>query len=388
MVSIRRYLHENPELSFQEVHTSAFIADYHCKLGLEVREKVGGGGVVATLKGGKPGKTVALRADFDALAIQQLNDVPYRSKVDGVMHACGHDGHTATLLLLAKVLTEMQKEIEGSIIFIHQHAEEMLPGGAIAMIEAGCLEGVDAIFGTHLMSPIPLGEVFVREGAIMAGGDSFEILIQGKGGHGAEPHQTIDSIVIGSQFVTQLQTLISRRMSPLDASVVSVGSFEAINPLNVIAHQAKLKGTVRSLNDDSRKKIKEEMEVLLKGTCLGMNATYEFDYTVGYPAVKNHSYETKIVENVAEQLKDVEKVTVCEPLMVSEDFAYYLQHVPGTFFLTGAKNPEWDQAYPHHHGRFNFDERAMLIAAQVLGEATLEYLKTAVKKEIVLVKED
>lgn len=181
MVSIRRHLHENPELSFQEVQTPIFIADYHRKLGLEVREGVGGRGVVATLRGAKPGKTVALRADFDALAIQEQNEIPYKSKIDGVMHACGHDGHTATLLVLAKAFVEIKDELQGNIVFIHQFAEEIAPGGAKPMIDDGCLDGVDVIFGTHLWAPTPLGEIQVRNGAIMAAADRLEITIQGKG---------------------------------------------------------------------------------------------------------------------------------------------------------------------------------------------------------------
>ncbi|MEK4228289.1 M20 family metallopeptidase [Solibacillus sp. FSL H8-0538] len=375
MVVIRRYLHERPELSHQEVHTPAYIANYHRKLGLEVREGVGERGVVATLRGGKPGKTVALRADFDALAIQELNDLPYKSKNDGVMHACGHDGHTATLLVLANVLAEMREEIEGNVVFIHQHAEELAPGGAKAMIEDCCLEGVDVIFGTHLWAPTPLGDILVREGAIMAAADRFEITIQGKGGHGAEPHHSIDAIVIGSQFVTQLQTLVSRRVDPLQSAVVSVGHFEATNPFNVIADTVRLKGTVRTFDENVRTLLEKEIEQLLQAVCTGMHATYEYSYILGYPPVVNHVNETHFVADVAAQVPGVERVIECPPFMIGEDFAYYMEHVPGTFFITGAKHPEWEQAYPHHHARFDFDERAMLIAAQVLGEATLNYLK-------------
>ncbi|MEK4629998.1 MAG: M20 family metallopeptidase [Solibacillus sp.] len=375
MVVIRRYLHEYPELSHEEVLTPAYIAKFHRELGLEVQEQVGGRGVVATLRGAKPGKTVALRADFDGLAIQELNDVPYKSKNDGIMHACGHDGHTATLLVLAKVLAEMREEVTGNIVFIHQHAEELAPGGAKAMIEDGCLDGVDVIFGTHLWAPTPLGEVLVREGAIMAAADRFEIVIQGKGGHGAEPQHSVDAIVVGAHFVTQLQTLVSRRVAPLQSAVVTVGHFEAINPFNVIADTVKIQGTVRAFDEQVRLQVKEEIETLLNATCLGMHATYDFAYFDGYPPVINHDKDTQFVAQIAEQIQSVEKVTVCSPFMIGEDFGYYMQHVPGTFFFTGAKNPEWEQVYPHHHAKFNFDERAMLIAAQLLGTATVQYLE-------------
>lgn len=376
MVIIRRYLHEYPELSHEEIHTPAYITNFYRELGLEVREHVGGRGVVATLRGAKSGKTVALRADFDGLAIQELNDVTYKSKNDGVMHACGHDGHTATLLVLAKVLTELREELSGNVVFIHQHAEELAPGGAKAMIEDGCLDGVDVIYGTHLWAPTPLGEVLVRDGAIMAAADRFEIVIQGKGGHGAEPQHSVDAIVVGAHFVTQLQTLVSRRIAPLQSAVVTVGHFEAINPFNVIADSVKIVGTVRTFDEQVRMQIKQELENLLNATCQGMHATYEYAYFDGYPPVINHEQDTQFVAQIAEQIALVENVTVCPPFMIGEDFGYYMQHVPGTFFFTGAKNPEWLEVYPHHHARFDFDERAMLIAAQILGKATWDYLNS------------
>lgn len=375
MVAIRRYLHERPELSFQEIHTPAYIASFQRELGLEVREGVGERGVVATLRGGRPGKTVALRADFDALAIQELNDIPYKSKNEGVMHACGHDGHTATLLILARCLADIREELAGNIVFIHQHAEELAPGGAKAMIEDGCLEGVDVIFGTHLWAPTPIGDVLVREGAIMAAADRFEIVIQGKGGHGAEPHHSIDAVVTGAQFVTQLQTLISRRINPLSPAVISVGHFEAINPFNVIADTVKLAGTVRTFDEALREQIVEELELLLKSVCLGAGATYTYNYYRGYPPVVNHPKETEFVAEIACQIPTVKNVQTCEPFMIGEDFGYYLEHVPGTFFFTGAKDPLWETVYPHHHAKFNFDERAMLIAAKTLGLATLQFLQ-------------
>ena len=376
MVAIRRYLHENPELSFQEVKTPAYIANYHRTLGLEVREGVGGRGVVATLRGKHPGKTVALRADFDALAIQEQNDVSYKSKVEGVMHACGHDGHTATLLVLAKALYEMRDQIEGNIVFIHQFAEEVAPGGAKPMIEDGCLDGVDVIFGTHLWAPTPLGDVLVRTGPIMAAADRLEITIEGKGGHGAEPHNSVDAIVVGSQFVSQLQSVVSRRIDPLKSAVVSIGHFSAINPFNVIAEKVEMLGTVRTFEEEVRTQIEREIALLLKSICEGHHATYQYTYRRGYPPVVNHKKETQYLADIACQIPEVRNVSECAPLMVGEDFAYYLEKVPGTFFITGAKNPEWKEVFPHHHAQFDFDERAMMIAAKTLGLATLNYLKT------------
>ncbi|MDQ0271396.1 M20 family metallopeptidase [Cytobacillus purgationiresistens] len=375
MISIRRYLHENPEISYHEVKTPAYIAEYHQKLGHEVRTGVGGRGVVATLRGGKPGQTVALRADFDALAIQEENDIPYKSKVDGAMHACGHDGHTATLLVLAKALNKIQDEIAGTIVFIHQFAEEIAPGGAISMIEDGCLEGVDVIFGTHIWSTFPVGTIQLKSGPIMAAADQFNIKIQGKGGHGSEPHLTKDAVMIGSQFVASAQQIVSRRVNPLHPAVVSVGHFEALNPFNVIADTATLIGTARTFDEEARDLIEKELENVLKSSCLLMDASYEYVYKRGYPPVVNHEAETAFIAETAKNIEEVQAVVECDPLMGGEDFAYYLQHVKGAFFFTGAMDPEWDVVYPHHHPRFNIDERSLLIAAKTLGSAAISFLE-------------
>lgn len=382
IVSIRRYLHEYPELSFEEVKTAEYIATYHEKLGHEIRTGVGGNGVVAYLKGDRPGPTVALRADFDALPILEQTDVPFKSKNDGVMHACGHDGHTATLLGLAKVLNGMKAELEGTVVFIHQHAEELPPGGAISMIEDGCLDGVDVIFGTHLQAQMPVGEIGYRVGAIQAAPDRFDIKIQGRGGHGAYPHQTIDSIVVGGQLINNLQQIVSRKVDPLDSAVVSVTSFEAKNPYNVIADYAEMIGTVRTFKEETRNFIEKEMERVVRGTCDVNGADYEFTYTRGYPTLINHKEETEFVAKMAEDVPGVNKVAETEPVMGGEDYAYYLQHVKGTFFFTGAENPDWKDSYPHHHPKFDIDERALLIAAKILGKATLEYMKVHAKEAV------
>lgn len=373
MVSIRRYLHQHPELSFQEVNTARFIKEYYEKLGIEVRDKVGGNGVVAKIYGAKPGKTVALRADFDALPIEEENDVPYKSLHPGVMHACGHDGHTATLLVLAKCLHEMRDQLAGTYVMIHQHAEEYAPGGAISMIEDGCLEGVDVIFGTHLWSGEEVGKIQYRIGPVMAAADRFEIHIQGKGGHGAAPHQTKDAIVIGSQLVLNLQQIISRKVDPIDSAVISVGSFVSDNAFNVIADKATLIGTVRTFNEETRNFIEKEMERVIKGTCLMADCDYRFTYERGYPAVVNHEEETKFLKSVAEKITDVKIVEECNPRMGGEDFAYYLQHVKGTFFFTGSMPEGPSKGFPHHHPRFDINEKALLIAAKTLGRAAIEY---------------
>lgn len=386
MVEIRRYLHQHPELSFQEVQTAKYIADFYKKLGVEVKENVGGNGVVARIKGKYPGKTVALRADFDALPIQEETDVPYKSTIPGVMHACGHDGHTATLLVLAKTLNEIKDELSGEYVMIHQHAEEFAPGGAISMIKDGCLEGVDVIFGTHLWSPVEYGTISYRKGPIMAASDRFEIKIQGYGGHGAQPHKTKDAIVIASQLVMNLQQIVSRRVDPIDSAVVTIASFVAENAFNVIADSAKISGTVRTFNENVRDFIEEEIERIVKGTCLAANCEYDFEYYRGYPAVVNHDDETEFLVTCAEQIPEIEHIELAAPEMGGEDFAYYLQHVKGTFFFTGAKPENIDIPYPHHHPKFDINEKAMLIAAKTLGNAALNYQTVAEEKVNISIK--
>lgn len=373
MVEIRRFLHQHPELSFQEKNTAAYIADYYNKIGVPVQEQVGGNGVVARIKGALPGKTVALRADFDALPIQDEKDVEYRSTVPGVMHACGHDGHTATLLVLGKTLHEMRDVLSGTIVLIHQHAEEYAPGGAKPMIEAGCLDGVDVIFGTHLWSSEPLGKILYRTGPIMAAADRFEIVIKGSGGHGAQPHKTKDSIVIGAQVVSELQQIVSRRVNPIDPAVVTIGSFMADNAFNVIADSAKLIGTVRTFNPEVRDFIEEEIEQILKGVCLSARCEYEYVYERGYPAVVNHAEETDLLIQSVDTVDEVHRVEEIEMQMGGEDFSHYLEHVKGTFFFTGAKPDNVEVAFPHHHPKFDINEKALLIAAKSLASAAIQY---------------
>lgn len=367
MVAIRRHLHMHPELSFHEQETANYIIQFYKKLGVLVEPKLSGFGLIARIKGNKPGKTIALRADFDALPIQDEKDVPYKSKVPGVMHACGHDGHTATLLILGKLLWEMREELAGEYVLIHQHAEEADPGGAIGMVQAGALNGVDAIFGTHLSSNHPTGMIGYRVGPMMAAVDSFEMKIQGKGGHGAHPHQTKDAIVIGSQLVMNLQQLVARRVAPTESAVLTVGSFVASNADNIIADTAYLNGTIRTFNKDIRETMEREFKRVVQGTEITHDCTIELDYRRGYPAIVNHEKETLFVRDIAQDICEVVEI---EATMGGEDFSYYLEEKPGTFFFTGAAPTEYA---PHHHPKFDIDEKGMLVAAKVLLTAALDY---------------
>ncbi|MGE8205332.1 M20 family metallopeptidase [Heyndrickxia sp. NPDC080065] len=374
MVEWRRYLHQHPELSFQEVETPKMIASILESYGIEVRTNVGGRGVVGTIRGAKPGKTIALRADFDALPIQDEKEVPYKSKVPGVMHACGHDGHTATLLAVAKVLSERREELAGNVVLLHQHAEELSPGGAIAMIEDGCLDGVDIVFGNHLASTVPLGIYAFKSGYSMAAADAFEIKIQGKGGHGSAPHETIDPIAIGAQIINQLQHIVSRRVDPQKAAVVSIGSFHSGNAGNVIADSAVLTGTVRSFDEEVRVLVEQELKHLVNGICSAFHAECEIQYSRGYPAVYNHEEETNVFVDVIKSTLNEEMLVEMPAIMGSEDFAYYLKERPGMFFHTGARNEEIGASYPHHHPKFDIDERAMVDAGKAFLGIVHHYL--------------
>lgn len=371
MVERRRYLHQHPELSFHEVDTPQFIAERLTELGIEVRTGVGGRGVVGTIRGGKPGKTVALRADFDALPIQDEKTVDYRSTVPGVMHACGHDGHTATLLAVAEILVRQKDELAGNVVLIHQHAEEVVPGGARDMVADGCLDGVDVIFGTHLWSTTKLGTIGYRIGPVMAAADKFELTLFGRGGHGAKPHETIDAVVLGATVVKELQSIVSRRLDPLQQAVLTIGTLHAGNTFNVIADSAELTGTIRTFDPEIAEQIVHEMERTIKGVCDAAGATYSFTYERGYPAVVNHPEETNLLRTVASDIMGTDQVFEIDPTMGGEDFAYYLQQVPGTFFFTGAGDETF---YPHHHPKFDFEEQAMQHAARILIEVTLRYL--------------
>ncbi|MDF9412167.1 amidohydrolase [Brevibacillus laterosporus] len=375
MVEWRRHFHQYPELSFKEENTPAMIASILREMGLDqVREKVGGRGVVGTLIGGKPGKTVAIRADFDALPIQDQKDVEYKSKIPGVMHACGHDGHTAGLLGLASVLAQHREEIPGTIVFLFQFAEEENPGGATYMVQDGAMDGVDAVFGAHLWADFPYGSVGIAPGPVMANADDFTIKIQGRGGHGAIPHQTVDSIVIGSQIVNNIQTIASRNVDPLESVVVTIGTFNAGDNFNVIADSCKMTGTLRTFLPEIRDLSERRLKEIVEGTATMMGGTAVLDYDRGYPAVINTVAEAEMVRQAAISAVGEEGLIPLKPTMGGEDFSYYLQKAPGAFVFIGARNEEIGACYPHHHPRFDIDERAMLVAAEVLGRAALAFL--------------
>ncbi|HHW99510.1 MAG TPA: amidohydrolase [Firmicutes bacterium] len=375
-IAYRRDFHQHPELGFEEERTSGIVAEYLESLGIEVT-RVAKTGVVGLLRGGKPGRTMALRADMDALSIPQQNDVPYKSIHPGKMHACGHDGHTAILMGVAKLLSEVKDEIAGNVKFFFQPAEEG-PGGALPMVEAGVMENphVDAVMGLHLGTNLPTGKVGLKAGPSSAGTDSIKITLEGKGGHGAHPHTSIDTIVAAGHLIVAMQTIVSREIDPLGSAVVTLGTINGGYRNNVIAHQVELTGTVRTLDPEVRAAMPERIERIIKGVCETFRCKYEFVYDKGYPSVINDPAMADLAEAAAQRLLGAENVVrTANPSMGGEDFAYFAEKAPGIFLRLGAANPEKDCIYPGHHPYYNFDEDAIPIGMAVLAEATLDFLK-------------
>lgn len=367
LVAWRRAIHQRPELGFKERITADFIAKKLAEWNIEHQIGIAQTGIVATIKGDRPGKVLAIRADMDALPIQEENEVDYRSLHDGKMHACGHDGHVAIALGTVYYLAQNRQNFAGEVKFIFQPAEEG-PGGAKPMIEAGVLKNpdVDAIIGLHLWNNLPLGQVGVRSGALMAAVECFRCKILGKGGHGAMPHQTQDAIVIGSQVVNALQTIVARNVNPLDSAVVTVGEFQAGTALNVIADTAQMSGTVRYFNPKLETFISQRIEEIISGVCQSHGAKYELDYWQLYPPVINDSRIAELVSSVAVDVVEtpVGVVPECQT-MGGEDMSFFLNEVPGCYFFLGAANPEKGLAYPHHHPRFDFDETALSMGVEI-----------------------
>ncbi|EFR99566.1 thermostable carboxypeptidase 2 [Listeria seeligeri FSL N1-067] len=378
IIQIRRHLHENPELSFHEAETAKYIQSFYKGKDVEIATEVGNGhAIVVTIKGGKPGKTIALRADFDALPVTEETELPFKSQNEGVMHACGHDGHTAYLLVLADCLISLKEDIPGTIKIVHQHAEETPPGGAKSVVESGILDDVDQIFGIHVFPFGESGEVYYHSGYSMAGRTYFKLKIQGVGGHGSSPHMANDAIVASAYFVTAVQTIISRRLNPFDTGVVTIGSFDGKGSFNVIKDAVELEGDVRYMTTENRDKIDAEIHRIVAGIEAMFGVTTELTYTNDYPSLYN---DPKVTEQVVASLQKgigeyLTAVSEYDMLSGSEDFAYYLQKIPGVFFYIGAKPKNTEQAYFNHHPKFDIDEDALLVAAKSVAEVVLNYYK-------------
>ncbi|HEY4384648.1 MAG TPA: amidohydrolase [Ktedonobacteraceae bacterium] len=379
LVATRRDFHEHPELAFEEVRTSGIVAQRLKALGLEVETGVAKTGVVGFLRGEKKGlaqgKTLAIRADMDALPIYELNDIDYRSQVDGKMHACGHDGHTAILLAVADILSKRKAELSGNIKFIFQPAEEVV-GGAEPMIEAGVMQGVDGVIGLHLISGFPMGYVGVREGTVFASANRFELTVKGKGGHAAMPDLSIDPVVIAAQIILAMQSLISRETSPFSPAVVTIASIHAGTAFNIIPQEVILQGTMRAYSAEHRQFLLQRIQDVANGISGAMQGSCDINLTDGIPPCVNDPSMTALVRRAAIATVGEAYVSNSEAVMTagSDDMACFLEKAPGCYFIVGAKNPDKGASYPHHHPRFAIDEEALPIGVEVLTRAALEFL--------------
>lgn len=374
LVRVRRDLHRHPELGFQETRTAALVAETLTGLGLEVQNGVGQTGVVALLEGARPGPTLLLRFDMDALPIREENTHDYISTNPGVMHACGHDGHVAMGLGLAQIFTRHQDRMAGSLKFLFQPAEEGL-GGALAVMAGGALESPrpDVALAMHLWSPVHLGQLRVVEGPAMASSSVFTITIEGHGGHGAAPHLAKDPILAAAQIVVALQSIVSRNTNPQDSVVVSIGEFSAGTTFNVIPERAVLKGTVRSYDKASHRMVYRRILEMATNmaTAFGCKASME---TVAIVAAVNNAPEpTAVVRAAAERVLGAENI-VEHRTMAAEDMGFILEEIPGCYFFVGCSNGDPATQYPHHHPRFDFDERAMVNGVAVMAEAAARYV--------------
>ncbi len=385
LIADRRYLHENPELGCEEFVTSAFVIDRLRALGVEdIRTGINVTGVTGLIRGTAagdgPDHVVLVRADMDALPIHEENDVDYRSQIDGKMHACGHDAHTAILLGLARTLVNRRDEFSGTVKLLFQPSEERGPGGAKMMIEAGVLDDphVDACFALHMAQDAPLGTIVVKDGALLAASDRFSIEIQGKGGHAAHPDKTVDPVVVGAHVITALQSIVSRNVNPIEPAVVTVGSLHAGHAANVIPDTAQIFGTVRTLNPDVQALIVRRIEEIAVGVCEAMGATATFEYTYGVPATINDPGAVALVREAANEVVGEDKLTTPNPSMGGEDFSFFLIERPGAMFMVGSNNPDRGLTWGHHHPRFDIDEESLAVGLETMTLTVMKYLERGI----------
>jgi amidohydrolase len=376
LVKMRRYLHTIPEIAFEERETAAFVAKKLKGLGIETKTGIAKTGVVGILKG-KGKKTVALRADMDALPVTEALKVPYRSKHEGKMHACGHDAHMSMLLGAAEILAKNRDTLKGTVKFIFQPSEESLPGGAKQMIAEGVLKGVDAIFGLHVDPTIPTGKIGYMEGALMAFTSEFTIVLEGNGGHAAAPEMSVDPIVMASTIIQELQKIPSRWISPKDPVIVTIGAIHGGTTYNIIPDRVEMKGTVRLLKRELVDKVVKKIEKVLQSITSLYGGTYKFQFNKGYPVLVNEKGSTKFAAEVIRKLfGDEHALELDTPLMGGEDFAYYLEKVPGTFLRFGIANKDKGTSFPWHHPSFNVDEDALPYGAALFAQLALEFLQS------------
>lgn len=377
VVAIRRYLHQHPELSYQEHETTEYIIDKLAELGIKVDRPLDTG-CVGIIEGGKiSDRVIALRADIDALPIKEEGEhkKEFISENEGVAHCCGHDAHTANLLGAAKILTDLQSEIDGTVLLVFQPAEEKLPGGGRLLCETGYLQekGVDVIYGLHTNPHMAPGQIAIRKGPLMARPDEFKLEIIGQGGHAASPHEAVDPVVMASQVVNQIQTIVSRNVNPTEPAVVTVGKISGGSAHNIIPEKVEMLGTVRTFDQATADMIKDRIGAIVKGVteAAGGDFTYDFDY--GYPAVINTGWATDIVIDSAGKLLGEENVVQLEdPIMAGEDFAFYQQHFPGVFFFLGSGREESSSTYSWHHPMYNVDEECFTTGTALMASLAFQ----------------
>ena len=376
LIAIRRDLHAHPELGFEELRTAAMVGRSLTDMGLAPRQGVGRTGVIADLDTGRPGPIILLRADMDALPITERATVPYRSQDEGRMHACGHDGHVAMLLIAARLLVRHRDGLVGRIRFLFQPAEELPPGGALAVIEDGALDGVDAAVGLHLWNPLAIGTVGVRPGATMAAHDRLDIVIHGQGGHGGMPQDARDPLLGLAQTVVSLQSVVARGVSPLETAVVTVGIASAGNAFNVIPDEARLSGSIRSLGEATRARVHERVTEVVHGVAASQGLHADLSVTEFCPALDNDPDLARIGAEVAAEVVGSAQVVGDFRTTASEDFAFIARRIPSCFLFIGSARDDGAPVHPHHHPSFDIDERSLAIGVRVLVRMSEELLRT------------
>lgn len=378
VVAFRRNFHSEPEVSFHEKNTNEKIKKFLTEQKIEILPVESGYSVVALIRGGKPGKTFAMRGDIDALPMPELRDVPYKSKVEGVMHACGHDAHTSMMMGTALLLNEVKEELHGNVKIIFQAAEEMIPGGAKGLVEAGVLENpkVDAIMAYHVFPSFEAGKIGYLGGPVQASADTFQVNIHGKGGHGAYPHNTIDPIVIAANLITTIQSIVGRSVDPLKPAVITIGSIHGGTKENIIADDLVLTGTIRAMDEGTRALVHKRMGEVCAGAATSFGCTCEYLPTMGYPATINSAsfIEEHVLPSVRKVLGEEALVHLEAPTMGAEDFAYYLQKVPGAMLRLGSGNKERGITAGAHNSLFDIDEECLWVGISTLAQTAYDFL--------------
>jgi len=372
VIALRRDFHRHPELGFEENRTAGIVAERLRELGYDVHTGIATTGVVGVLTGTAPGKTIMLRADMDALPIDEENSLDYKSTNAQTMHACGHDGHVAILLGAAEMIAQRHAELAGTVCLVFQPAEEGKGGGA-EMVRQGVLDrfGIERAYGLHLSSSHPVGQLGFREGPIYASSDSLEITIEGRGGHGAAPHLSIDPIYLAGEFIVAVQQVVSRQIDPLEPAVVTIGAIHGGTTHNVIPSRVTLMGTVRAFNPDVRAQMAERIERVLRGVCDTAGATYQFAYLWRYPVTSNDAEQTRYVKALAQETVGDDGVADVPQIMGAEDFSFFAEKVPACFYTLGAAGGP-DSSWPHHHARFNIDEAALATGVRMMTAIALD----------------